>query len=1477
MDFRFSFGEKPREEIEFNAIKIMPASPEKIRSWSYGEVIKPETINYRTFKPERGGLFCTKIFGPTKDWECHCGKYKRMKHRGIVCEKCGVEVIESKVRRERMGHIELASPVSHIWFFKGIPSRIGHVLDMSVRELERVLYYQNYLVIDPGTTKKKVKDLLTEDEYLKLVEKHGDSFIAKMGAEAIKEVLAQIDPETLAEELREDMRKATSHQKAKKIVKRLKVVEAFRKSGARPEWMILDVIPVIPPELRPLVPLDGGRFAISDLNDLYRRVINRNNRLKRLQELNAPDVIIRNEKRMLQEAVDALFDNGRRGRVLKGTNNRPLRSLSDVLKGKQGRFRQNLLGKRVDYSGRSVIVAGPELKLYQCGLPKDMALELFKPFIFQKLEERGLVETIKSAKKKVDDRDEVIWEILEEVIKEHPVLLNRAPTLHRLGIQGFQPILVEGKAIRIHPLVCQAFNADFDGDQMAVHIPLSLEAQLEAKVLMMASNNLLSPASGQPIAIPNQDIVLGCYYLTLPKDKAKGEGKIFKDTDDVVIAYENGFVEIGTRIKVRVNAKLLETTVGRVLFNQIFPEDFEFFNDYATNKALRDIIGRFYRRYGKTRTVELLDTLKDLGYKYATKAGISICIDDMVIPKTKKDHISVAMEKVIAVESEHHNGVISLGERYNKIIDIWSSVTEQITEELFAQLESGSYTTSDGESKPGRFNPIYMMAHSGARGSKQQIRQLAGLRGLMAKPSGEIIETPITSNFREGLTVLQYFNSTHGARKGLADTALKTANSGYLTRRLVDVAQDVIITEYDCGTPEGITMEAIIEGGEIITPLKERLIGRISAEDVLNPKTKQVIVGKNQEIDEDIAQEIEDSNIKHVKIRSVMTCETRYGVCALCYGRNLATGNLVELGEAIGVIAAQSIGEPGTQLTMRTFHIGGAASKVIEQTTLDAEGDGVVKYQGIQWVTNKHGEKIVMNRHSSMIINYDDGREKEYMVVYGATLMVDDGGRVKQGDTVIKWDPFANVILTEKSGTVIYHDIEEGVTMKEEVDDISMRSTKVISDFFAENKHPVLMVLVEDKDRSGEVIHVSPDADVKVDRGTVVSPGDVIATEPLSEDELKRIKRPGKKPARKKPTTKEIKSPIDGIVRRVATKADVIQITIDEVKKYHMPYGAHLEVTDGEPVKAGDIIAKIPRETTKTKDITGGLPRVVELFEARRPKEAAIISEIDGIVHFAGFERGMRRIVVKNPQGVDREYLIPKGAHVSVYEGDFIRPGEPLMDGAINPHDILRIQGIKELQRYLVNEIQQVYRLQGVTINDKHIEIIVRQMLRLIKITDVGDTKFLLDQQVDKFEFQEENKRVKEQDGTPAKGEPLLLGITKAALSTDSFVSAASFQETTRILTDAATKGKVDMLRGLKENIVVGRLIPAGTGMGQYKNTVLTTKPIKFDIFRDTVRTEKEEERDIEAEIKEEVFNQEAVVEDEEQVEAAEKEEEETA
>jgi DNA-directed RNA polymerase subunit beta' len=1384
MEDLFGIFEKPKNPLAFNSIRISIASPEMIRSWSHGEVKKPETINYRTFKPERDGLFCAKIFGPTKDYECNCGKYKRMRHRGVVCEKCGVEVIQSKVRRERMGHIDLAAPVAHIWFLRSLPSRIGTLLDMTLKELEKVLYFECYVVTDPGETPLQVKELLTERKYREAREQYGDSFKADMGAESIRSLLSKLELDKLAEELRAEMKATSSEARRKKVAKRLKVVNAFRDSGNRPEWMILTILPVIPPDLRPLVPLDGGRFATSDLNDLYRRVINRNNRLKRLIELNAPDIIIRNEKRMLQEAVDALFDNGRRGRAITGPSKRPLKSLSDMLKGKSGRFRQNLLGKRVDYSGRSVIVVGPELRLHQCGLPKKMALELFKPFIYNKLEEKGYVTTIKSAKKMVEKEGKDVWDILDEVIREHPVLLNRAPTLHRLGIQAFEPVLIEGKAIQLHPLVCVAYNADFDGDQMAVHVPLSIEAQVESRALMMSTNNILSPASGRPIIVPTQDMVLGLYYMTRERPLAQGEGKFFASPEEVRIAYDHGGIDLHARITVRMKvvaaemppetngrpakgkkaptqpqlpvSERVETTVGRVLLYEIVPPEVPFaeVNKTLKKKELTNLIDVVYRRAGNKATVIFADRLKDVGFEFATRAGISISIKDMVIPSKKAQLLEDARKQVSDIQKQYNNGVITDGERYNKVVDIWAEVQDEIGGAVIKGLSTEVYgKDKDGKEISGpSFNPIFIMADSGARGSEQQIRQLAGLRGLMAKPSGEIIETPITANFREGLTVGEYFTSTHGARKGLADTALKTANSGYLTRRLVDVAQDSIITEEDCGTLDGIEMTPLVEGGEIIEALGDRVLGRVTLEDVHDPFTNEVLVRANDMIDEDRVKHIEDASIERIKIRSVLTCQSRRGVCVRCYGRDLGRGHLVDLGEAIGIIAAQSIGEPGTQLTMRTFHIGGTASRRAEQTTLEARNEGVVRLHNVNTVPGRDGTLIVMTRHGEVVIaaqvKGEDGhvreRERErYPLVYGAKLRKGEGDHVKAAELIAEWDPYTTPIITEVDGVVKFGDILEGKTMEERVDERTGARSNVIVEFKDLDVRPRISI----KDGSG----------------------------------------------------KTVKIPNSNLYAR-----------------YFLPVGAYINVTEGTEVKAGDVIAKIPRESAKTKDITGGLPRVAELFEARKPKEFAVISEIDGQVSFGKDTKGKRKLVVTPEVGEPREYLIPKGKHIGVHEGDMIKAGEPLMEGSSNPHDILTILGEKALAKYLVDEIQEIYRLQGVRINDKHIEAIVRQMLRRVRIKEVGDTDFLVGDQVEKWRFDEENTRVLEKGGEPAIAEPLLLGITKASLSTESFISAASFQETTRVLTEAAINGKVDRLIGLKENVIMGRLIPAGTGLPSY-------------------------------------------------------------
>ena len=1349
MEDLYSYFAKPKDPLSFDAVKISLASPEKIRAWSYGEVKKPETINYRTFKPERDGLFCAKIFGPTKDYECNCGKYKRMKHRGVVCEKCGVEVIQSKVRRERMGHIDLATSVAHIWFLKSLPSKVGNLLDLTLKELEKVLYFETYIIVDPGDTPLAKGTLLNEERYRELREEYGDRFKAGIGAEAVKVLLGELDLEGLWAELREEMMSTTSEAKRKKIAKRLRVIDAFRESGNEPSWMIMDIIPVLPPDLRPLVPLDGGRFATSDLNDLYRRVINRNNRLKRLDELSAPDIIIRNERRMLQEAVDVLFDNGRRGKTITGPNKRPLKSLSDMLKGKQGRFRQNLLGKRVDYSGRSVIVIGPDLRLHQCGLPKKMALELFKPFIYNRLEAKGLVTTIKGAKKLVERETEEVWDTLSEVVREYPVLLNRAPTLHRLGIQAFEPLLIEGKAIQLHPLVCQAYNADFDGDQMAVHVPLSIEAQIEARVLMMSTNNILSPANGEPIIVPNQDIVLGLYYLTRERPLAKGEGKSFASMDEVRMAYDAGAVDLHAAVECRVDGQRVRTTVGRVLLYEVLPGGltFEQINRVMDKKSLKTMVGMCYRNAGTKATVLLSDRLKDTGYKFATKSGLSISVQDMVIPSNKTKIIDQAMAEVREIEKQYKDGVITDGEKYNKAVDTWAKATEDVASEMMEEISSETVTGPDGtEITTTSFNPIFMMADSGARGSKDQMKQLAGMRGLMAKPSGEIIETPITANFREGLTVLQYFISTHGARKGLADTALKTANSGYLTRRLVDVSQDAIVTEIECGTIDGIEVEALREGGEVIQHVGERVLGRTALMDVRDPLTGEVLIPANHEIDEDGVAKLEEAGVERLAIRSVLTCECKRGVCSKCYGRDLAHSKPVDVGEAIGIIAAQSIGEPGTQLTMRTFHIGGAAARRVEQSKVEARYAGQIKFINLNTVESSAGRLVVMNRNGEVAVMGEGGRERErYKINYGATLNFYDGDPVQPGDVMADWDPYTSPILTDVDGRVKFGDVAEGMTMQERLDPVTGLSTKVT----VESRNPDLRPRIS-----------------------------------IKEEGNRTVKLP-------------------------AGRGDA---------RYPLPVGAIIMVAEGDDVKAGDVLFRIPRETTKTKDITGGLPRVAELFEVRKPKETAVITEIDGVVSYGKQTKGKRKVIIEPEVGEPREYLIPKGKHVIVHEGDFVRAGEPLMDGSINPHDLLRSRTMKDLARYLVDEVQEVYRLQGVKINDKHIEVIVRQMLRRVRVTNPGQTRFLVGEQVEKWRFLEENERVLSEGGEPASAEPMLLGITKASLSTDSFISAASFQETTKVLTEASIAGKVDDLKGLKENVTMGRLIPAGTGLGRYRN-----------------------------------------------------------
>src|SRR5712675_1260746 len=1344
---------------QFDSIKIGLASPEMVRAWSYGEVRKPETINYRTFKPERDGLFCAKIFGPVKDYECLCGKYKRLKHRGVVCEKCGVEVTQSKVRRERMGHIELASPTAHIWFLKSLPSRIGLMLDMTLREIERVLYFEAFVVIDPGMTPMQRGQLLTDEMYLEAIEEHGDEFDARMGAEAVFQLLQTIDLAQEMIKIREEMAATSSETKLKRLSKRLKLVESFIESGNKPEWMVLTVLPVLPPDLRPLVPLDGGRFATSDLNDLYRRVINRNNRLRRLLELNAPDIIVRNEKRMLQEAVDALLDNGRRGRAITGTNKRPLKSLADMIKGKQGRFRQNLLGKRVDYSGRSVIVVGPQLRLHQCGLPKKMALELFKPFIFQKLQLRGEASTIKAAKRLVEREGPEVWDILEEVIREHPVLLNRAPTLHRLGIQAFEPVLIEGKAIQLHPLICTAFNADFDGDQMAVHVPLSLEAQLEARVLMMSTNNILSPANGKPIIVPSQDIVLGLYHITMDRPGEKGEGMAFTSIGEIEQALASKAVSLHARVKARYHTvdadsnpvvRRVETTPGRMLLSEILPRNpaigFDLINPFAENtadsaamtkKEISNLIDQVYRHCGQKETVIFCDHLMTLGFTQACKAGISFGKDDLIIPEAKRRLVAEAHDQVKQYEQQYQDGLITQGEKYNKVVDVWSRCTDKVAEEMLKMIRSAA---------PGEpINSVWMMSDSGARGSAAQIKQLAGMRGLMAKPSGEIIETPIISNFKEGLTVLEYFNSTHGARKGLADTALKTANSGYLTRRLVDVAQDAIITEEDCGTTRGLTVRAVVDGGEVIAPLSDRILGRTASVDILDPLSGAVVVPAGGLIDEDAVDQIERAGIDAVPIRSVLTCESRIGVCGKCYGRDLARGTVVNIGEAVGVIAAQSIGEPGTQLTMRTFHIGGAVQRGAEVSSVEAAFDAKVRVKNRNVVINSSGVPVVMGRNCEMVLLDDAGREKaRHRVPYGARLLADDGVQVKRTDRLAEWDPYTIPIVTEKDGVAHYVDLSEGISMREVLDEATGISSKVVIDWKQQPRGGDLRPRITLRDEKGEVLTLA-----------------------------------------------------NGLEAR-----------------YFLPVDAILSVDGGAHVKAGDVLARMPRESSKTRDITGGLPRVAELFEARKPKDFAIISESEGRVEFGKDYKTKRRIVVSSTEEGKEpvEYLIPKGKHISVQEGDYVRQGDLLMDGNRVPHDILRILGVEELASYLINEIQEVYRLQGVKINDKHIEVIVRQMLQKIEIEDPGETTYLAGEQIDRSEFDHENAKAVREELRPAVAHPVLQGITKASLQTNSFISAASFQETTRVLTEAAVSGRIDSLTGLKENVIVGRLIPAGTG-----------------------------------------------------------------
>ena len=1458
METLYDFFAKPTDPKRYMGIRLALAAPEQIRKWSHGEIKKPETINYRTFKPERDGLFCAKIFGPTKDYECNCGKYKRMKHRGVICEKCGVEVIQSKVRRERMAHIELATPVSHIWFLKSLPSKIGNLLDLTLKNMEKVLYFDSYIVLDPKDTPLARGQLLSDDKYQEALETYGSKFEVGIGAEAVQAMLENIDLDDLYDDLRNQIRETGSVAKRQKLSKRLKIVDAFRRSGVNPVWMIMDVIPVLPPDLRPLVPLEGGRFATSDLNDLYRRVINRNNRLKRLIDLKAPEIIVRNEKRMLQESVDVLFDNGRHGRVITGTNKRPLKSLSDTLKGKQGRFRQNLLGKRVDYSGRTVITVGPDLRLHQCGLPKKMALELFKPFVYYRLEQKGLVSTVKSAKKMVEREIPEVWDTLDEVVKEYPVLLNRAPTLHRLGIQAFEPILIEGKALQLHPLVCTAFNADFDGDQMAVHIPLSVEAQIEARVLMLSSNNILSPANGSPIIVPSQDIVLGIYYMTRSIMGRKGEGKIFANAEEVRIAFDAQAVDLHAKIVLRIHGKRYDTTVGRVLLWEIIPkvdivemrhimvpaedeaqkilnqldegkafldlvhkhsqapnkendgiigkltfnefkgvfgcEDadvetlyslkagennriplfadegyhifevlnkqpavpFDIVNNVMNKKILLELVDYIYRNLGPKATVILSDRLKDLGYKYSTEGGLSISIDAMITPESKQDILKKAEKQVAEIGRQYTEGLITQGEKYNKVVDIWAKATDDVANEMMEAMKLAPVLDEEGKpvmDKKNRpiidesFNPIFMMADSGARGSKDQMRQLAGMRGLMAKPSGEIIETPIIANFREGLSVLQYFISTHGARKGLADTALKTANSGYLTRRLADVAQDCVVSEKDCGTMMGVEVEPLMEGGEIIQRLSERVLGRTAVEDMMDPFTEEIICEAGQEIDESVVQKVEEAGLSNAKIRSVLTCRSKSGVCSKCYGRDLSHGHAVEVGQAVGILAAQSIGEPGTQLTMRTFHIGGTASRRVEQADIRARVDGTIKFSELNVAKNSENEYVVMNRRGGKFsIVSDSGRELEsFPVIYGAHLNVKDASKVKAGDLLANWDPFTTPIIAEVDGTVKFGDIVIGRTMQEKVDPVTGKSSQTVIESKSADERPRISI----KDEDGK-------------------------TAKLPES--------------------------SGVAR------------------YVLPINAILLVEEGNAVKAGDVVAKLPRATTKTKDITGGLPRVAELFEVRKPKEIAVLSEIDGYVSISkGTKKGKQKVTVTPVDvGEKKDYLIPRGKHINVYEGDYIRAGEALIGGSAIPQDILSIKGEVSLARYLVDEVQEVYRLQGVRINDKHIEVIVRQMMRRVKVVSVGDTDFITEEHVDKMNFEEANRAVIEKGGKPAVAEPLILGITKASLSTDSFISAASFQETTKVLTDASIAGSVDHLKGLKENVIMGRLIPAGTGMRLY-------------------------------------------------------------
>ena len=1341
-----NFFDKPKDPLALKSIRVSIASPEMIRRWSYGEVKKPETINYRTFKPEREGLFCCKIFGPTKDYECLCGKYKGMKYRGVVCEKCGTEVTKSKVRRERLGHIELATPVAHVWFLKSISSRLGAFLGMSVKEIQKILYCECYIVMDPLETGLKKGQILTEDDYEKAQEKYGPHFTVDMGGTAIKQLIKDVDLEFTAKQLRQSLAETTSEAQIKKLRKRLKIIEDFQNSINRPEWMMLDILPVIPPDLRPLVPLDGGRFATSDLNDLYRRVINRNNRLKKLQELNAPNIIIRNEKRMLQEAVDALLDNGRGGKVFTGANKRPLRSLSDILKGKQGRFRSNLLGKRVDYSGRSVIVVGPHLRLHQCGLPKTMALELFKPFIYSKLEQRGLATTVKQAKALVEAQTDEAWDILSEVVKEHPVLLNRAPTLHRLGIQAFEPILHEGKAIQLHPLVCTAFNADFDGDQMAVHVPLSVEAQTEARTLIMSTNNILSPASGQPVINPTQDIVLGMYWMTRIRPGTQGTGKSFGSVEEVIYAYELGSIDLQSEITCRIAGKREKTSVGRAMLSSIVPKEvpFSFYNRVMNKSSLAELIDKTFRLCGGKKTVILADKLMNDGFKYSTKAGISISINDLQIPSRKEELLKKARAQVDEIRMQYDEGLITDGERYNKVIDIWTHCGDKVANEMMEYLEKEDFIVDNKKIEAASFNPIFIMADSGARSSTAQIRQLAGMRGLMAKPSGEIIETPITANFREGLTVLQYFISTHGARKGLADTALKTANSGYLTRKLVDVSQDVIVTEEDCGTNKFMEMQSLTESGGVIEALGERVLGRTAYEEILDPNSSEVICEAGDEINEEVIKKIDNLAISKVKIRSSLICQSKKGVCVKCYGRDLARGMTVNIGEAVGIIAAQSIGEPGTQLTMRTFHLGGTASRSVEQSVHISRYPGKIKFEDLNVVQNREGNLTVMNRGGRILLLDKTGREREtFKLGYGAILSVKEDDFIKKDDKVAEWDPYTNTIVSDVSGFIKFKGIEEGVNYTEQVDSVTGFTTKVITDSKVADQKPMIYIV----DSKGEIINFK-EKDVPV--------------------------------------------------------------------AYAISIGAQLMVSNGDEIHAGDTIAKVYKESTKTKDITGGLPRVAELFEARRPKEASIISEIDGYISFGKDLKGKQRVIVTSKEGEQKEYLIPKGKYIAVREGEYIQKGESLMDGPSDPHDILNVSGAQALAAYLVDEVQEVYRLQGVSINDKHIELIVRQMLGKAEILESGDSQYIVGEQVDKGELEEVNNKIIGEGGRPAAFKPLLLGITKTSLNTKSWISAASFQETTRILTEAAVQSKNDNLVGLKENVIMGRLIPSGTGYASY-------------------------------------------------------------